>query len=346
MSRNLSHKYPTEFLWVLTKNAALVLALAIFTGLSHCDTIPLTSPMEGRPSGPYTVTLKLEPPAPVPAQRAVLKFRISHSKTGEPVNDLQILHERALHTFIVHEDLSTFSHTHHEDYKHLDEQTLERAEFEFPYEFPKAGRYFIVNEFTHQGRSWVKHFVITTAGQSSSSIRPRDLTMQKSVGRYRIALRTSPSPPIAGHPVEIVCHLSDENGAPVGNLSLYLGSEVHMASWKADGTSFGHQHTFTTAMAELMRQMQGHRMNVDQVSRRMSALMSESRNQEYFGPEVPIRHVFPTSGLYKIFLEFSANGIYLPVNFWISVEEFAEGADTRITSILQGFSSPEREATP
>ena len=142
MGANSSYKYPIPLFGVSAKKVARVFLLAFIAVASHCDIISPTSPTVGRPSGPYTVTLELKPPRHFPGQAAILKFRISHSKTGKPVHDLQILHERALHTFIVNEDLSTFAHTHHEDYKALDLHTLESAEFEFPYEFLRISRLF------------------------------------------------------------------------------------------------------------------------------------------------------------------------------------------------------------
>ena len=111
-----------------------------------------------RPAGPYQLTLDLGSTLPQAGQETILTFHLTHTKTQQPVSDLQILHERALHTFIVSRDLSTFAHTHHEDYIPLTDQDLQRARFHFPYTFPKAGQYRIVNEFTHKDRSWDQTF--------------------------------------------------------------------------------------------------------------------------------------------------------------------------------------------
>ena len=67
-----------------------------------------------RPAGPYQLTLDLGSTLPRAGQTTTLTFHLTHTKTQQPVSDLQILHERALHTFIVSRDLSTFAHTHHE----------------------------------------------------------------------------------------------------------------------------------------------------------------------------------------------------------------------------------------
>ncbi len=287
-----------------------------------------------RPTGPYHLTLDLGPTLPQAGQDTTLTFHLTHTRTQQPVSDLQILHERALHTFIVSRDLSTFAHTHHEDYMPLTDQDLQRARFHFPYTFPKAGQYLIVNEFTHKDRSWTKHFTVTVTGEPGLPPEP-DFRQEKQFGSYRVSLRTSPSPPLAGHEVEIVCRLTSAAGVPVENLGLYLGTEVHMASWRLDGEHFGHQHTYTSEMARFMEGRRDHSMSSDQMARRMVQFMSRPAKQEYFGPDVPLHHVFPAAGVYKVFLELAPNGEYLPVDFLVTVAEYTDDADTTIHSILQ-----------
>ncbi len=307
-------------------------------GLSGCWGSADTR-LVARPAGPYQLMLELGSTPPQAGQETTLTFHLTHTKTQRSVSDLQILHERALHTFIVSRDLSIFAHTHHEDYIPLTDQDLQRARFHFPYTFPKAGQYLIVNEFTHKDRSWTKHFTVTVTGEPGPSPEP-DFRQEKQFGAYRVALRTSPSPPIAGHEVEIVCHLTSAEGVPVRNLGLYLGTEVHMASWRLDGEHFGHQHTYTAEMARFMEGMRGHSMSSDQMARLMVQLMSRPAKQEYFGPDVPLHHVFPTAGVYKVFLELAPNGEYLPVDFLVTVAEYTDDADTTIHSILQKSARP------
>ncbi len=308
--------------------------LCLLHGLTGCWDGADTR-LVAKPVGPYRITLDLGPTLPRAGQETTLTFHLTHTKTQQPVSDLQILHERALHTFIVNRDLSTFAHTHHEDYTPFTGQDRQLARFHFPYTFPKAGQYFIVNEFTHKDRSWTKHFTLTVTGEPGRPPPKPDFRQEKQFGSYRVSLRTSPSPPIAGHEVEIVCQLTSAEGTPVRNLGLYLGTEVHMASWRLDGEHFGHQHTYTSQMARFMESMRGHSMSSDQMVQRMVQLMSRPAKQEYFGPDVPLHHVFPTAGVYKVFLEFAPNGEYLPVDFLITVAEYTDDADTTIHSVLQ-----------
>ena len=315
-------------------------------GLTGCDE-DATTRLMAKPAGPYHLTLEMEPTPPQAGRETTLTFHLTHTRTQQPVSDLQILHERALHTFIVSRDLSTFAHTHHEDYRPLTDHDLQRARFHFPYTFPKAGQYLIVNEFTHKDRSWTKHFTLTVPGEPPvrperrvSAVEGPDFRQEKQFGAYRVALRTSPSPPIAGHEVEIVCHLTATDGTPVTNLGLYLGTEVHMASWRLDGEHFGHQHTYTSEMARFMKDMRGHSMSPDEMARRMVQLMSRPAKQEYSGPDVPLHHVFPAAGVYKVFLELAPDREYLLVDFLVRVAAYTDDADTTLHSILQASARP------
>ena len=306
-------------------------------GLAGCAQ-PAAPPSLHADAGPYRVTLEPDPAAPHAGRATHLTFRVTHAGTGQPVSNLQILHERALHTFIVSRDFFSFAHVHHEDYAPLDADALHGARFTFPYTFPAAGRYLVVNEFTHRDRSWTTHLMLDVDGaaQPPNDTRPEpaEVRADKRFGAYRVALRTSPSPPVAGREVELVCRLSAADGTPVTNLALYLGSEVHMAAWRLDAAHFGHQHAYTSAMARLMASMREHAMPADEMARLMLPLMRGPREQEYFGPEVPLRHVFPAAGMYKVFFEFAPNGDYLVADFLVEVAEPSDAADTEIRSIL------------
>ena len=334
MKSSLEPKPVSSFSHTLRKVRFQIALLGIISSLTGCWGAPDTR-LVAKPSGPYQITLDLDAATPQAGQDTTLAFTITQTKTQQPVSDLQILHERALHTFIVNQDLSTFAHIHHEDFIPLTREDLQAARFHFPYAFPKAGQYFIVNEFTHKDRSWTKHFTVTVAGEPTPQSPERDFRQEKQFGAYRVSLRTSPSPPIAGHEVELVCSLASTDGTPVTTLRLYLGTEVHMASWRLDGEHFGHQHTYTSEMARFMEGMRDHAMSADEMARMMVQLMSRPAQQEYFGPEVPLHHVFPTAGVYKVFLEFAPNGEYLSVDFLINVAEYTDDADTTIHSILR-----------
>jgi len=290
----------------------------------------------GQPDGPYRLTLSLAPARPRQGQETSLTYHIIEVKTGQPVSDLQVLHERALHTFIVSRDFTIFSHIHHEDFFPLTAQDLAAATFHYPYVFPHAGEYLIAGEFTHKDRSWIKQFTLAIGEkkqEKSSAGEMEDLRREKSFGEYQVSLRTSPDPPIAGYDTELICHLT-HNGIPVTNLGLYLGTEVHMASWRLDGMHFGHQHTYTPEMAAMMTMMRDHTSDPNHMARMMVQLMRGPAKQVYYGPDLPVHHLFPEPGIYKIFFECAPGGKPLVVDFMVKVVEYSEGIETTVHSIV------------
>ncbi|HXG20154.1 MAG TPA: hypothetical protein VNN62_13910 [Methylomirabilota bacterium] len=308
-----------------------LLPFALCLILLGCQS-PQETVLVGRPAGPYRLELTLSPAQPQAAQETMLTYKVTETATKQPVQDLQILHERILHTFIVSKDFRSFAHTHHEDFFPLTPQDLAVATFHYPYVFPYTGDYLIAGEFTHKDRSWVKQFTVHVGGKISGSVE-QDLRREKSFGPYQASLTTSPDPPIVGHDAELVCRLT-RDGAPVTNLQLYLGTEVHMASWRIDGEHFGHEHTYTPEMARMMTVMKDHTSNPDHMARMMVQMMRRPAKQAYFGPDLPVHHVFPASGVYKIYFETAPAGKALVADFMVKVVDYEEGMDTTVRSIV------------
>ncbi len=292
--------------------------------------------LTGMPSGPYRAELKLEPDPPVAGKKTLLTYTIRHDRTGEPVSDLQALHERILHTFIFNRTLSYFAHTHHEDFFPLLPRDITRATFRYPHTFPHGGEYLIFVEFTRKDRTWLKKFQVCVRGKGEQNIPAEDLGRTKTVGSYRISLRSSPDPPVAGYETELVCRVENLEGKPVKRLGTYLGSEVHLALLRLDGKHFGHQHAFTPEMAAMRKKMREEDADPQEVARMMVRMMREAGRQVYFGPEIPLRHVFPEAGVYKLFFEIAPEGEVIRADFMIEVVGYEEGVDTELHSVVPG----------
>ena len=277
--------------------------------------------------------LALSPPQPQAGQETTLTYHLTDNKTRQPVTDLQVLHERILHTFIVSRDFQTFAHIHHEDFFPLTAQDIAAAQFHFPYTFPRAGEYLIAGEFTHKDRSWVKQFSLLVGGEQAHGEVPEDLHRTKTFGSYQVSLSASPDPPVVGHDAELVIHLT-RDGIPVTDLGVYLGTEVHMASWRLDGTNFGHQHTYTPAMAKMMTMMRDRTSDPNHMAKMMVQMMRGPAKQVYWGPDIPVHHVFPEPGVYKVFFECAPGGKPLVIDFMVRVVEYSEGMDTTVRSMV------------
>ncbi len=299
-----------------------------------CQRGPAEKVFIGKPSSPYRVELRLDPSRPATGQKTMLTYTVKDTKLGVPVSDLQILHERILHTFIVSRDLDYFVHTHHEDFFSLSPQDIAKATFHYPHVFPYAGEYIVTAEFTHKDRTWFKRFEIAVGEDGEHKTPQRDLRREKLLDRYRISLRSSPDPPVAGHEVELVCHVETTEGKPVTDLGLYLGGEVHLALWRLDGEHFGHQHAYTPDMAAMMRMMRERRGDPSEMARMMVQMMRGPSKQVYFGPDIPVHHIFPEAGIYKLFFEIAPQGEVVMVDFMIEVVQYNEGIDTQMHSIV------------
>lgn len=264
---------------------------------------------EGRPGGPYHVTLTLDPPRPEPGAETLLEFRLSHARSGAPVADLQLAHERLVHNFIVSRDFSAFAHIHHEDFAPVTDADRASGTLRFPYRFPVAGRYRIVSEFARNNRPWTKHFDVTVG--EGGAAPPVEAGRNAESGPYAARLTVTPAEPSAGRVTDLVLHLA-RDGVPVTNLALHLGSELHGAVWREDGANFGHLHSYTPKVAAIMALAHDRAVPTAERGARIAEMMVQLMCLEselvFEGPEVPIRYVFPDPGRYYLFLEVAPGG--------------------------------------
>jgi hypothetical protein len=319
-----------------------VLLAGLLTLLNGCgDEQPTV--IEGYPRDPYRMSLQLTPSHPIAGEETSLTWTLNNARTGKPVDDLQIVHERIVHNFIVNLDFSSFAHIHHEDFRALTEQDKRSATYSLPYRFPTAGHYRIVSDFTHRGRNWTKNFDVEVTGTPRVSPAPIDLSRERLIDGYRATLQVSPDPIPSEHEVELILNLS-QDGVAVTDLGMVLGSEVHVAVWRDDGQYFGHTHSYTAHMAAMMQAIRA--QNPDPATHTrlladvMAQMMSMPSLQEFRGPQIPIHYVFPTAGIYHVFLQCAPGGQARVFHFTLKVEAFHEGMDTRIQSLLDKATPP------
>lgn len=272
----------------------------------------------GEPAGgPYRATLVLEPSRPRPGAETTVTIRIEDARTSRPVSDLQVVHERILHSFVISRDLGHFAHSHHEDFAPLRPQDVATAAFHYPHVFPAAGAYRIVAEFTHRNRTWVKRFDFAVgeagAGEPSGLVPRREAT----AGGYRFRLSVDPDPPVAGRRTELLYRIETAAGEPVTDLAMLLGAEAHLVTWRSDGEHYGHEHPWTPEMAAMVQAM-GDGAGPEAMAAMMA--MAGSGKQQYSGPEVPLRHIFPEPGLYKLFVDSAPGGRRTVIDFVLRVE--------------------------
>lgn len=266
----------------------------------------------------------------------MLTERLAHRSTDEPVQDLQILHERVIHNFIVNRDFSSFAHIHHEDFSPLEDSNLAAATLTFPYHFPTNGDYRIVSEFTHRNRSWTKHFDVTVGEPKPHQKTVIDLSREKTIDEFQATLSVSPTRPVAGFETEMILELRRDS-KPVTDLELILGSEAHVALWRVDGAYFGHTHSYTPHMAAMMGKIHDRaadpQMRAKAMTRMMIAMMNEPPVLVFPGPRIPLRYVFSEPGTYAIFIQCAPAGVSTVFSFMLEVVEYQSGVETNIQSI-------------
>lgn len=321
----------------LRRGRRATLAALLLAGVASCDkpVAPSATLIEGEPGGPYRMTLSLAPPQPEPGKETRLTWQLTHN--GAPVADLQVLHERVIHNFIVNLDFSSFAHIHHEDFRALTADDLKRATFTLPYRFPRAGHYRVVSDFTHRNRSWTEHFDVTVGTPDETPAAPPDLTRTREQEGYQATLNVSPPQPVAGFETELVMHLL-RGGAAVNDLALILGAEVHVALWREDGRDFGHTHSYTPHMAKMMNAMYDQTVDAETRARRLADMMVMMMNMPselvYHGPDIPVHYVFPEPGVYHLFLQCAPAGRPRVFHFALAVVAFRDGMDTHLESIV------------
>jgi hypothetical protein len=269
--------------------------------------------LEGRPTGPNRLTVSFAPP-PQPARPTTLTYHLTDTATGEPIQDLQVLHERLIHTFIVARDFSSFAHIHHEDFAPLQPADLAAGTLRFPYTFPHAGAYRIVSEFTRRDRSWIKLFDLTVG--DIAAYHPVAAVPRREVhdGPYRGTLSPSPAEPSARHETELVLTLA-RDGKPVTDLALLLGAELHVAIWRDDGEYFGHTHSYTPEMAAMAK-------HGTHSAAMMLRMMSAPAKLIYPGPHVPVRYTFEEPGIYHVFMQCAPKAEARVFHFVIEVQPY------------------------
>lgn len=188
----------------------------------------------GIPDGAeYPVELTATPPVLKAGQPVELAFRVRDPKSGEPVKEFEIMHEKLFHMFIVSQDLKFFVHDH----------PVQDAEGVFRYDavLPKPGMYRVLSDF--YPKSGTPQLISRTLIVPGAPISPGtklqpDLKPQKGEN-LSAELRLEPAQPIAGMKTLLFFKL-----APGEGLEKYIGAWGHMMAASEDLVDMIHTHPF------------------------------------------------------------------------------------------------------
>ncbi len=184
----------------------------------------------------YPVELSVDPPQVPSGRDIVLQFRVADPKTGEPVRQFEIVHEKLFHLFIVSQDLQFFAHVHPE--------LASDAAFRLKTSLPKPGTYRLLADFYPKGGTpQLTPKTITTAGyttplEAAIPQLPPDLS-PKQGENLRVELKLDPPQPLAGKKTMLFVHLT-----PAEGLEQYIGAWAHLLAVSNDLVDTIHEHPF------------------------------------------------------------------------------------------------------
>jgi hypothetical protein len=167
-------------------------------------------------------------------QPALLKFAVFDPKTGSPVTDYEVVHEKLFHLFIMSEDLAWFDHVH--------PQPGRPGEFVLAIELPKPGAYRLAADFFPAGGTpqFLPRTLITAGADVSAigSVPALGVDLgPKSGANLGVTLTTEPPQPLAGQETLLFVDVS-----PAEGLEPYLGAWGHLLAASDDTIDLIHDH--------------------------------------------------------------------------------------------------------
>jgi hypothetical protein len=218
---------------------------------------------------------------------ALLKFTVGEPKSGKPVKQFEIVHEKIFHLFVVSQDLEWFAHEH--------PAAAGPGVFVLPLTLPKEGAYRLAADFYPRGGTpQLLTRTIVTAGAAPEAIAqvPRltaDLS-PKQAEELGVELRMEPTQPLAGQETLLFLKLS-----PKQDLEPYLGAWGHMLA----------------ASDDLIDMIHDHPLYVDGVE--PAAL------ERPWPSQVQFNVLFPRERVYRVWFQFQTGGAVNTVAFTIPV---------------------------
>lgn len=239
------------------------------------------------PSSQYKVNLHFDSIVPEAGRKTTLTISIAE-KSGTPVRDFDLVHDKLLHLIIVGEDLYYFAHVH---------PTLIGADgnFTIDHMFPASGTYKLWVDFKPKGgKQTLVTFIADVKGLPiHKAVMPAydGIYVKESLDRnYQISLKLPQEKILAKRDTDIVFSISDASGNPITDLEPLMGAGGHSVIISNDLQEFLHVHP----AEEVKPDWKG-------------------------GPHISFRTSFPKPGLYKAWGQFQHNGNTITADFVLEV---------------------------
>lgn len=257
-------------------------------------------------SGNYSVDVK--PAEPLQAGKVATILLAIKDSQGQPVRDLENVHEKILHLFVVSKDLSWFAHEH--------PAMQADGTFKVAFAFPTPGDYVLYHDFTPSaGGEQVVQVPITIPGKAAAPVPlVVDSAKPKQVDGYTFKFSTK-APLRAELEAEIIFEVT-KDGKPVTDLQPYLGAMGHFVIISQDMETLVHGH------AEEEGEEAGHGQDgKSEGGDKPGEHGAKPAAAVTGGPDIHFHAHFETPGLYKGWGQFQHLGKLLTVPVVMEVKE-------------------------
>ncbi|MFE0250738.1 hypothetical protein [Streptomyces sp. NPDC059010] len=214
-------------------------------------------------------TLDLRTPSVTAGKRSDLSFVIRDSG-GRAVTAFQREHDKELHLIVASHDLAT--------YRHLHPARAADGTWSTPVDLPRAGGYRVFADFT-PAKQDAGNLVLGTDLAASGSYDPQKLPAPNTTAKihgYEVRLDGGLHP---GKESELKLKVS-RDGRPVTNLQPYLGAYGHLVALRSGDLAYLHVHP--------------------------GGEPGDGRTRP--GPQISFAATAPSSGTYRLYLDFKHEG--------------------------------------
>jgi hypothetical protein len=277
----------------------LVAFIAILMGIHFLNSAPAEAQMDMPEMGDnmeYLVKLSTDPGNLQAGQPFRLTLDILKTDGETPVAEFDEVHTKLLHLILISQDLTQFLHVH-PDYQGDGRFVLEDLTL------PVSSNYIVFADFTPSGEHQQVVRLTLPTQDAQDSMPALSLTEREFVaGPLKFTLDVADTLN-SGEETHIVFHITDaETGASLDTLDEYLGAGGHLVIVDEAGEVYLHTHP------------------ADHESDDMSGMnMTPS-----YGPDLIFDTEFPSTGLFKMWLQVQYQGEIYTAPFVINVTGMSE----------------------
>lgn len=230
----------------------------------------------------YPVRVSMTPANAKPGQRVRLHFFLTHPRTGRPVENLELVHERVFHLFLISEDLEHFAHEH--------PQPAGPGHFVFDWTFDRGGLWRVLCDFYPAGGTpqLVSRSILLPGGSLRRARLAPSASFSAAGKNLTAELRLEPAQPIAGEKTLLFYRLS-----PREKVEPYLGAWGHMLVASADLVDLIHTHPFL-------------------IDGGMATPPTDAKLVQF-------NVIFPRAGVHRVWAQFERDGIVNTIPFNVPV---------------------------